>query len=111
MLTDGSVMYLEKEQFEELLHKPVLDLINQNDLIELKKTEDKLVILDVRMANEFTHGHMEGAINIPLSQLREALPGLDKEAAYVVVCDGGRRSEAGAYLLTEAGLRAAALKI
>lgn len=109
MITAGSLMFLEKEQFEELLHKPVLDFISPAEYEDLKKTEPKVVLLDVRMKNEFQHEHLENARNIPLSDLRDAVPELDEDAIYVVVCDGGRRREAGAYLLTEAGLRAAVL--
>lgn len=110
MTSNGSLMYLEKDQFTELLHEPVLEFATQQDLDESLENGDNIKILDVRMENEFQNEATPNAINIPLSDLRDHLNSLEPDAIYVVVCDGGRRSEAGAYLLTEAGLRAVVLR-
>jgi rhodanese-related sulfurtransferase len=57
-----------------------------------------LHVLDVREPDEWRHGHIEGAVHIPLS----ALPGrLDEvpEGQTLVVCRvGGRSAHATAYL-------------
>ena len=45
----------------------------------------------------------EGAINIPLYFIRLKLKTLDPGTKYVVCCDTGRRSSAGAYILSERG--------
>ena len=42
---------------------------------------------------------MDGAINLPLYFIRLKLKSLDRDIHYVVCCDTGRRSSAGAYIL------------
>lgn len=54
------------------------------------------VLLDVRTVDEFTEGHIEGAINVPLDELTanlDLLPDLD--ANIVVYCGSGHRSALG----------------
>ena len=59
---------------------------------------DGLVVLDVREPDEWAHGHIEGALHIPLSLLpvrRAELPA----AQTLVVCKvGGRSAQAVAWL-------------
>ncbi len=46
------------------------------------------VVLDVRPEAEFSHGHLAGAINIPVDQLEASMPDLPAESRYVVYCRG-----------------------
>lgn len=108
IVSDGVLMRLNKEDFKTLLNEPMLDWI------ELEKAE-KIVAdggkwLDVRLPSEFENFHQEGAINIPLYFIRLKLKTLDKELPYVVCCDTGRRSSAGAYILSERGFQTYVLK-
>ena len=58
-----------------------------------------LVVLDVREQSEWTHGHIEGAVHIPLMQLPERL-GEVPEGQTLVVCKiGGRSAQAVGYLV------------
>jgi len=66
--------------------------------------------LDVRLPSEFDNYHQEGAVNIPLYFIRLKLGTLDKDKRYVVCCDTGRRSSAGAYILSERGFNACVLR-
>lgn len=53
----------------------------------------ELLIVDVRTADEYAEGFIEGAINIPLNELTQNLALLpDKEQNIVVVCGSGHRS-------------------
>lgn len=63
------------------------------------------IVLDVRTPEEFAAGHLESATLLDLNsgQLREALPGLDKDATYVVYCRSGNRSGQAVALLADAG--------
>jgi rhodanese-related sulfurtransferase len=64
-------------------------------------------LVDVRVAAEFVHGHLPGAINLPLAHLRErAAQILSKESSYFVYCETGRRSASATYLLCERGFDA-----
>ena len=48
--------------------------------------------MDTRTAEEFTHGHIDGFLNIPVDELRERLDELDKHKPVYVICQSGLRS-------------------
>jgi len=101
MITDGSVMRLSKDDFRSLLNEPNLDRI---DYAEAKKmVADGAQWLDVRLPSEFESSHEDGALNVPLYFIRLKLNQLDKDKEYIVCCDTGRRSSAGAFILNERG--------
>lgn len=50
------------------------------------------VIVDVREENEFANGHIKGAINVPLSQLRERMHEIPKDVPVYVHCRSSQRS-------------------
>jgi rhodanese-related sulfurtransferase len=61
-----------------------------------KKSNSKLVIVDVREPEEFEAGHFEGARLIPLGELSSrAEAELSKDSDIVVVCAHGVRSLEG----------------
>ena len=62
-----------------------------------------LVLLDVRESYEYTQGHIQGAIHIPLNSLPEALTDLDPEQAYVTICYSGSKARRAAAMLAEHG--------
>ncbi len=108
MLTDGSVMRLGKEDFKTLLNEPMLDWVDYE--AGLKIVNDGGQWLDVRLPSEYENQHLAGAINIPLYFIRLKIGTLDPERQYVVCCDTGRRSSAGAYILSERGFQAYVLE-
>lgn len=111
MSTDGVLMYLEKDNFLKLLKDPVIQHVTEKQFEQMMEESDTgVVLLDVRTPAEFKHDHLPHARNVPLPELRREIRDLEKVFTYVVTCDGGRRSEIGAYLLSEAGLRALVLK-
>jgi rhodanese-related sulfurtransferase len=52
---------------------------------------DKSIILDVRKPDECKEGMIEGAINIPLDELRDRLNELDKNKIILIYCQVGLR--------------------
>lgn len=65
---------------------------------------DGVLIVDVRNADEYTTQHIEGALNIPLTELERRVTELSKEITIVTVCGkGGGRSAQAAELLHQAG--------
>ena len=108
MLTDGSLVRLAKDDFKKLLNEPSQKWI---DMAEAQKIVDGGgQWLDVRLPSEFENKHQDGAINIPLYFIRLKLDTLDPKKKYVVYCDTGRRSSAGAYILSERGFDVYVLK-
>lgn len=75
---------------------------------EAKALMDELesyVLLDVRTGTEFSDGHIEGAILLPLDELAlragAMLP--DRDAAILVYCRSGGRSRIAAQILAKMG--------
>ena len=60
-------------------------------------------LVDVRTANEFTGGHLPGAINVPLSEISRRTDDIPADKPVVVVCATGNRSKSAAGKLTNAG--------
>ncbi len=108
MISDGSVMRLGKADFNTLLNEPMLEWVDLEDAFRIINKGGKW--LDVRLPSEFENYHQEGAINIPLYFIRLKLGALEENTPYIVCCDTGRRSSAGAYILAERGFQAYVLK-
>jgi rhodanese-related sulfurtransferase len=71
----------------------VSQFIEQAELREKLKAGEKLMLVDVRSAEEFAAGHIDGAINIPKDQLAARRGELPSDVPIVTVCSfGGARS-------------------
>ncbi|MFI6280253.1 rhodanese-like domain-containing protein [Streptomyces sp. NPDC050988] len=71
-----------------------------------------LTVIDVRTPGEYVSGHVPGALNVPLDQVRRALPDLRRAAErgdVLMVCASGNRSQAACELLAGEGIAAATL--
>ena len=70
-----------------------------------KIDEANTVVIDVREAPDFIQGHIENAVNAPLSKLSEQLPTLQKykKNLLLITCQTGTRAAAAAKLLTKSG--------
>lgn len=71
--------------------------------VEELRNEEKPYILDVRTIEEYNLSHIDGAINIPLDELRENLEKLDKSKEIVVHCHSGLRSYLACRILKQKG--------
>jgi CRP-like cAMP-binding protein len=108
METDGSLMRLGKDDFKTLLNEPMLDWVDRAGAEKIIAAGGQW--LDVRLPSEFEAYHNEGALNVPLYFIRLKLKTLDPSIKYVVCCDTGRRSSAGAFILSERGFQTYVLK-
>jgi len=108
MLTDGVLMRLSKEDFRELMNEPLQQWVDYPAAKELIQRGGRW--LDVRLPSEYQNLAIEGALNIPLYFIRLKLATLDRDMPYVVYCDTGRRSAAGAFILLERGFDAYVLR-
>jgi rhodanese-related sulfurtransferase len=66
---------------------------------------EKFILLDVRAPLEFEDEHIEGAINIPVADLRERYTELKKEDAIILHCSSGNRSSLGVSILRQKGFK------
>ena len=108
MLTDGVLMRLSKQDFRELMNESLQQWVAYPDAREIIAKGGRW--LDVRLPSEFQNLAIEGALNIPLYFIRLKLATLDRNVPYVVYCDTGRRSSAGAFILLERGFDAYVLR-
>ncbi len=109
MTSDGELMCLDKSDFQAILQASVIRRISEDALDTLVLEGERAVVLvDVRLPMESRHDTIPGARNLPLNELRQRARGLEREFLYIL-CAEGRRSELGAYILSEAGLDALVL--
>lgn len=99
------VMYLlVQELFDTALKKfgfvsPLLAVTKMNN--------GNTVVIDVREHDEFNKGHIEGAVNLPFSKIKEQTSSVDayKDNQVLIVCQDGTRSSSAGKLITKAGLK------
>jgi rhodanese-related sulfurtransferase len=108
MVTEGALMRLAKQDFRTLLNEPMLEWVDMDEARTLVSQGGKW--LDVRLPSEFENYRLDGALNLPLYFIRLKLKTLERDVHYIVCCDTGRRSSAGAYILSERGFRASVLR-
>ena|SRR5690606_7890415 len=60
-------------------------------------------VIDVREVHEYRRGHIEGAVNIPLSQLQQRVEEIPKDKQVLLYCQSGMRSKQAAKLLSRKG--------
>ena len=70
-----------------------------------KLGDSNLQLVDVRNPNEWKAGTIEGAITIPLDDLRQNLDQLDPNKETVVYCRSGQRSYFGSCILRNNGFK------
>ncbi len=85
--------------------------ISVSELSDLLHSDTKLVIIDVRSAEEYEEAHLPNARNVPLTELEEELKNLSRDAEIITVCTkGGGRSSTAASILSGQGFSSAFLE-
>ena len=64
-----------------------LEPVSQDELVT-RMRDGVVTLLDVRPANEFEVGHLPGAVNVPLADLRKRLRALPRGQEVVAYCRG-----------------------
>lgn len=65
--------------------------------------KNNTIVLDVRNSDEFASGHLQNAINIPVTELINRLGELDPSQEILVYCQSGNRSKTASQILVENG--------
>ena len=81
--------------------------IDYYTLQQMIRENNKLIILDVRSVQEYKEGHLLGAVNIPLSDLKKRASLLfeNNEQTIIVYCQMGGRSHRAVKILQNMGYR------
>lgn len=66
--------------------------------------EEGALIVDVRSKQEFEAGSVEGAINIPVSQIKKEAKELAKKGHVILFCRSGARSQQAYSILKDSGV-------
>lgn len=74
--------------------------------IEALRANPSAVLLDTRTPMEYSRGHAEGFIHIPLDELRDRLSELDPAKSIYVMCQSGLRSYLATRILLQNGFDA-----
>lgn len=106
--TDGQLLRLNKHDFVELLKEPMLTQVRR-DIADARIAQGA-IWLDARLSSEYQYDHIDGAINLPLNEVRQKMSELDRKKGYVVYCQTGRRSSATAFILVQNGFDVVVLK-
>jgi rhodanese-related sulfurtransferase len=104
MESDGSVARLDREAFMELIYPHLVPTADAK--LANAPHEHSVQLLDVRFPVEFRRNALAGSRNLPISELRAAMPSLSAEQPVLVAPCGGRRSELAVFLLRQAGFNA-----
>lgn len=70
---------------------------------QLENWDSERVLLDVRTVEEYERGHLKGAINIPVDDLRNQLDALPEEREIWVYCQAGIRGYVAQRILMQRG--------
>jgi hydroxyacylglutathione hydrolase len=83
-----------------------LETVTQLDAPRLNELAGRngLQVVDVRSPEEWSKGHLPGAIHIPLARLPDRIGELDASAPIVLHCKGGGRSSIATSFLQSRGL-------
>jgi rhodanese-related sulfurtransferase len=83
--------------------QPQLDVEDVLDAPE----ERRFHLLDVRTPEEFAEGHIPGAVNIPVDELRRRLAEVPRDREVAAYCQVGQRGYLATRILLQAGFHAA----
>jgi rhodanese-related sulfurtransferase len=77
--------------------------ISADELQEILKDPKGKQLIDVRDPNEYKTGHIQGARNIPLTQIASAANGIPKDKETYLICATGLRSAQATRILKKKG--------
>jgi hydroxyacylglutathione hydrolase len=77
--------------------------VQEIDVEALGTRPPDAVVLDVREREEYAHGHVPGAINLPQADLASQLDEVPRDRPVFVICQSGARSMRSAQFLKQMG--------
>ncbi len=84
-----------------------MNYVSANDLECLLKEDSTVTLIDARTAEEFDEGHVPGAINVPIADLKEFASSRNSasDEPVVTMCGSTGRGEKAATALSDAGMK------
>lgn len=81
------------------LHAESLELISAHTLHQMARGGREFVLVDTRSPAVYAASHIDGAVNLPMPDLRTRHKELDPAIPTVLVCNSGRQSSTAASIL------------
>ncbi len=107
MIEPGRLLVLKKEDFDELIGRP---MVHQMEPKVVKVLMDSgTPIIDVRYKEEWEESRIPGVILIPLHELRSRMGEFSKSLQYITYCLSGKRSLVAAMIMNQQGYNAMAM--
>ncbi len=78
-------------------------LMTPADLVNRQHSDESLQIIDTRSKKDFEKAHVEGAVHIPLAELRKRSKELDKSLTTITYCNKGVTGNAAQNILLNVG--------
>ncbi len=90
---------------ESILDKKNGKVVSCSDVEVILDEREDAVILDVRTSKEYSSGHLDGALNIPLDSLYKniGILNLENDTPIIVYCRSGSRSAEALKILKDNG--------
>lgn len=85
----------------------LVDQVSWDEALELAAEDGDAILLDTRTAGEHARGGIEGALHIPVDELREHLDELPRDKRLLVFCASGLRSYVACRILSQHGFACA----
>jgi rhodanese-related sulfurtransferase len=92
--------FIAADDLEETLQ---ITQIGARDFLASWESPQRAVIVDVRSVQEWSHDHLDGAMNVPLAQLLQHIGRFSRNASLTLLCGSGYRSSIAASLLESEG--------
>lgn len=83
-------------------NRPIITSKEANDLIN---NNEEIQIIDARVNKQYEESHVEAAVNMPHSTLREQLKALNKDVTTITYCNKGVTGNAAQNILINAGFK------
>nr|WP_220132242.1 rhodanese-like domain-containing protein [Listeria rustica] len=96
------VVLLGYEVYQYTMRKKALTILTEE---EFKKDYRKAQLIDVREPKEFDAGHILGARNIPMSQMKARKAEIRQDLPVYLYCQSAQRSNRAAIMLYKAGYK------
>lgn len=81
--------------------------VSSTEAYDLLTSAKEIMIIDIRTPEEFSRGHLEGAVNIDYyaPDFNDMLGKLDKKNTYLVYCRTGSRSDKSLAVIKKLGFK------
>ncbi|WP_163652785.1 rhodanese-like domain-containing protein [Listeria sp. PSOL-1] len=94
------LILLGYEIYKLIMRKKALTVLTEE---QFKEGYRKAQLIDVREPNEFNSGHILGARNIPVTQLKQRAAEIRKDLPVYLYCQSAQRSNRAAIMLYKRG--------